>query len=119
MPFENQTICKPDNFGPFEYWTSPVFKWLLYFDLTCPNVDYFTFSKDADQPAKTLKGDVLIYRNPCLHPGDLRLVQAVDRPELSRFKNVILFPAKNSCVSSLADECSGGDLVTSFDMHRR
>ena len=30
MPFEYQTICKPDNFRPFEYQTSPVFRWLLY-----------------------------------------------------------------------------------------
>ena len=30
MPFENQTIRKPDNFWPFEYRTSPVFRWLLY-----------------------------------------------------------------------------------------
>ena len=31
MPFEYQTICKLDNFWPFEYQTSPVFRWLLYF----------------------------------------------------------------------------------------
>ena len=29
MPFEYRTICKPDNFWPFEYQTSPVFRWLL------------------------------------------------------------------------------------------
>ena len=73
--------------------------------------DFFAFQK-PDEPAKTLEGDVLIYRNPCLHPGDLRLVRAVNCPQLSHYKNVIIFPAKNSCKSSLADECSGGDLVT-------
>ena len=31
MPFEYRTICKPDNFWPFEYQTSPVFRWLLYY----------------------------------------------------------------------------------------
>ena len=30
MPFEYRTICKLDNFWPFEYWTSLVFRWLLY-----------------------------------------------------------------------------------------
>ena len=30
MPFEYWIICNPDNFLPFEYWTSPVFRWLLY-----------------------------------------------------------------------------------------
>ena len=29
-PFENRTIRQPDMFGPFEYKTSPVFRWLLY-----------------------------------------------------------------------------------------
>ena len=33
MPFEYQTICKPDNFWPFEYRTSPVFRWLLYMSI--------------------------------------------------------------------------------------
>ena len=31
MPFEYQTICKPNNFWPFEYLTTPVFRWLLYY----------------------------------------------------------------------------------------
>ena len=35
MPFQYQTICKLDNFFPFEYQTCPVFRWLLYLDLTC------------------------------------------------------------------------------------
>lgn len=60
-----------------------------------------------------LEGPLLIFRNPCLHPGDLRLVEAVRIPELESYTNVILFPATKTCKSSLADECSGGDLVTS------
>ena len=40
MPFEYQTICKPDNFWPFEYQTSPVFRWLLYFSIAfCVNLE--------------------------------------------------------------------------------
>ena len=58
-----------------------------------------------------IKGRVLIFRNPCLHPGDLRLVEAVSVPELSDYKNVVIFPAHESCRTSLPDECSGGDLV--------
>ena len=30
-PLENQTIREPDTIWPFEYRTSPVFRWLLYF----------------------------------------------------------------------------------------
>ena len=32
VPFENRTIWRPDMFGPFENQTSPVFRWLLYFN---------------------------------------------------------------------------------------
>jgi hypothetical protein len=65
----------------------------------------------TNKPVEVLEGDVLIFRNPCLHPGDLRLVRAVNHPRLSAYKNVVLFPATESCKSSLSDECSGGDLV--------
>ena len=60
---------------------------------------------------QVLEGPVLVFRNPCLHPGDLRLVEAVNLPELASYRNVVLFPATRSCKSSLADQCSGGDLV--------
>jgi len=66
--------------------------------------------KELDKPAWTLEGDILIFRNPCLHPGDLRTVQAVNIPELSMYKNVLLFPSTKDCQSSLPDDCSGGDL---------
>ena len=64
-----------------------------------------------DKPMQVLEGPVLVFRNPCLHPGDLRLVEAVNLPELASYRNVVLFPATWSCKSSLADQCSGGDLV--------
>ena len=37
-PFENQTIRRPDMFGPFENQTSPVFECLLYSKY--PKLDY-------------------------------------------------------------------------------
>jgi RNA-dependent RNA polymerase len=55
-------------------------------------------------------GAVIIYRNPCLDPGDLRIVQAVNRTELHEWTNVLLLPASKSCQRSLSSECSGGDL---------
>lgn len=56
-----------------------------------------------------LNRDILIYRNPCLYPGDIRVVKAVYKKELEGFINVIIFPTKN-CKTSLASSCSGGDL---------
>ncbi len=115
---------------------------------------FFISHQEIDKPVKVLTGDVLMFRNPCLHPGDLRLVRAVDLPELSGiikpgfftidtlekfissqirlqlwqwfcltfcvhfqiktisgYTNIVLLPATKHCSTSLADECSGGDLV--------
>ena len=58
---------------------------------------------------KIIQDSILVFRNPCLHPGDIRTVSAVDREELNDFFNVVVFPTKN-CKSSLAAACSGGDL---------
>jgi hypothetical protein len=72
---------------------------------------FFILHQGIDKPVEILTGDVLMFRNPCLHPGDLRLVRAVDLPELSGYANIVLLPATKHCSTSLADECSGGDLV--------
>ena len=61
------------------------------------------------EPSKLILGPVIIYRNPCLHPGDIRRVEAVDIPELHDSMNVIILPAEKS-EYSLAESCSGGDL---------
>ena len=54
-------------------------------------------------------GDVLIFRNPGLHPGDIRKVSAVNKPELKLWKDVIVMPAALATFS-LSAQCSGGDL---------
>jgi hypothetical protein len=59
---------------------------------------------------KVITGKVLIYRNPCLHPGDVRIVEAVDIEALHYWKNVVILPCRPGISRSLADECSGGDL---------
>jgi hypothetical protein len=59
--------------------------------------------------SRVILGPVLMYRNPCLHPGDLRLVEAVDIPELHLTPDVLILPAEESDYS-LAASCSGGDL---------
>ena len=77
---------------------------LEYTENNIPEVFLFL---DGDMKPKT--GLMLLYRNPCLYPGDLRLVKAVDVPELHYSKNVVILPTKNSAFS-LSDNCSGGDL---------
>ncbi|KAL4784135.1 RNA dependent RNA polymerase-domain-containing protein [Aspergillus varians] len=57
----------------------------------------------------TISGcEVLVTRNPCLHPGDLRKLRAVDRPQLSHLKDCVVFSVKGD--RPAADQMSGGDL---------
>ena len=83
----------PDHSGRLNYTDNDIFEIFIFLE--------------GDVKPKT--GLMLLYRNPCLHPGDLRLVMAVDVPELHYTKNVVILPTKN-CPYSLADSCSGGDL---------
>jgi len=50
---------------------------------------------DTDGQPRTLTGtEVLVTRNPCLHPGDLQKFKAVDRPELFHLNDCIIFPTR-------------------------
>ncbi|KAH6233119.1 RNA-directed RNA polymerase [Parastagonospora nodorum] len=57
---------------------------------------------------KIVKGVCVLARNPSLHPGDLRVVRAVDVPALHHLKNVVVLPQTGD--RDLANMCSGGDL---------
>ncbi|KAI5169371.1 RNA-dependent RNA polymerase [Pancytospora epiphaga] len=53
-------------------------------------------------------GQAIIAKNPCVHPGDLRVVVCVDRPELHYLRDVIVFSQKGD--RPLYNQCSGSDL---------
>ncbi|KAI4936303.1 hypothetical protein J4E85_001632 [Alternaria conjuncta] len=57
---------------------------------------------------KIIQGVCVLARNPSLHPGDLRVVRAVDVPGLHHLKNVVVLPQNGD--RDLANMCSGGDL---------
>ena len=64
---------------------------------------------DGDGQPMALKGmEILVTRNPCLHPGDLQKFSVVDKPELSHLIDCIVFPVRGKRPS--ADMMSGGDL---------
>ena len=64
---------------------------------------------EGDGTPRTITGtQVLVTRNPCLHPGDLRKFEAVQHPELSHLVDCIVFPTRGKRPS--ADLMSGGDL---------
>ena len=41
-----------------------------------------------------ITGKVVVSKNPCLHPGDIRVLQAIDVPGLHHMVNCIVFPQK-------------------------
>ncbi len=64
---------------------------------------------DGDGQPMALKGmEILVTRNPCLHPGDLQKFSVVEKPELSHLTDCIVFPVRGKRPS--ADMMSGGDL---------
>jgi RNA-dependent RNA polymerase len=57
---------------------------------------------------KIITGRVVVTKNPCFHPGDIRVLEAIDRPELHHLVNVIVFPRKGPRPHT--NEISGSDL---------
>ena len=55
-----------------------------------------------------VSGICIVGRNPSLHPGDIRVVQAVDNPQLRHLKDVVVFPTKGD--RPVPNMLSGGDL---------
>ncbi|XP_023239918.1 probable RNA-dependent RNA polymerase 1 isoform X2 [Centruroides sculpturatus] len=73
---------------------------------------FVQYSKDVwdeeDRSPIILTGEVLVTKNPCMHPGDVRKFQAVDIPELRHIKDCIVFPAKGK--RPHPNEMAGSDL---------
>ncbi|KJR82787.1 RNA-dependent RNA polymerase 1 [Sporothrix schenckii 1099-18] len=60
------------------------------------------------QTYRVITGFCLVGRNPSLHPGDLRVVEAVDVPALHHLRDVVVFPRTGD--RDIPSMCSGGDL---------
>lgn len=57
---------------------------------------------------RVIEGPCILARNPSLHPGDVRMVRAIDVPTLRHLKNVVVLPQTGD--RDIANMCSGGDL---------
>lgn len=55
-----------------------------------------------------VKGNVAVAKNPCMHPGDIRVLTAVDLPELRHMFDCIVFPSVGK--RPVPSMCSGSDL---------
>lgn len=66
-------------------------------------------SNSADDRGKSVvTGKVIVAKNPCIHPGDIRILQAVHSPLLGHMVNCVVFPQLGP--RPHPNECSGSDL---------
>lgn len=72
---------------------------------------FIQYSAEPHHPminVTTVLGKVVITKNPCFHPGDLRILEAVDIPGLRHMVDCIVFPQCGS--RPHPNEISGSDL---------
>lgn len=65
-------------------------------------------AEEHGKPTTICECDVIVTRNPCLHPGDIQKYRAVHYPGLAHLVDCIVFPTQGRRPS--ADKMSGGDL---------
>lgn len=65
---------------------------------------------DGDDSTRIIVGKVVVTKNPCLHPGDIRVLDAIYNEELEEkgLRDCLVFPQKGP--RPHPNECSGGDL---------
>lgn len=52
------------------------------------------YGNDSDQGLRIVVGKVFVAKNPCLHPGDIRVLRAVNVPALHHMVDCVVFPQK-------------------------
>ncbi|OVA04184.1 RNA-dependent RNA polymerase [Macleaya cordata] len=62
----------------------------------------------SDDNTIVVVGKVIVAKNPCLHPGDMRVLRAVNVPALHHMVDCVVFPQKGK--RPHPNECSGSDL---------
>ncbi|KAI9813869.1 MAG: hypothetical protein M1832_006081 [Thelocarpon impressellum] len=72
--------------------------------------EIFVQIPNRDKPGQytVIESICILARNPSLHPGDIRVVKAVDNPRLHHLRDVVVLPQLGD--RDIASMCSGGDL---------
>lgn len=63
---------------------------------------------DSERKYEIIEGVCILARNPSLHPGDIRVVKAVNIPKLGHLRDVVVLPQTGD--RDISSICSGGDL---------
>ncbi len=95
---ENLPTRGPSSFGPLKQELPQIF-------LQVPRPGALP---DGLNNYMIVTGLCVVGRNPSLHPGDIRVVEAVDVPALQHLRDVVVFPANGD--RDIPSMCSGGDL---------
>ncbi|KAK1416231.1 hypothetical protein QVD17_32020 [Tagetes erecta] len=66
------------------------------------------YSGIGSNKSRIVRGHVVVAKNPCLHPGDVRVLKAVNVPALRHMVDCVVFPQKGE--RPHPNECSGSDL---------
>ena len=69
---------------------------------------FVQYSTLASKNPQVLRGPVMVTKNPCMHPGDVRLFTAVDCPCLRHITDCIVFPQNGD--RPHPNEMAGSDL---------
>ncbi|XP_052736726.1 RNA-dependent RNA polymerase 2 isoform X2 [Vigna angularis] len=77
---------------------------------TTENFDDNLRKVDDDDSTRIVVGKVVVTKNPCLHPGDVRVLDAIYNEELEEkgLRDCLVFPQNGH--RPHPNECSGGDL---------
>ncbi|WCJ36047.1 RNA-dependent RNA polymerase 2 [Euphorbia peplus] len=96
-----------DEYGILEYGQVYVRITMTKAELQAADQSFF---HRVDEKTAIVTGKVVVTKNPCLHPGDVRVLEAVYEVELEENNMVdcIVFPQKGE--RPHPNECSGGDL---------
>ncbi|CAG8594773.1 3523_t:CDS:2 [Diversispora eburnea] len=72
--------------------------------------EIYVCKSDPNNPnaRHVFKGTCIVFRNPCFHPGDIRVVTAVECKNLDHLIDVAVFPSVG--YRDIPSQCSGGDL---------
>lgn len=58
------------------------------------NSSFIHVTRESNNRTCVIKGKIVVAKNPCLHPGDLRTLIAIDVPQLHHMVDCVVFPQK-------------------------